>query len=114
MLENRTGNEEKEEAVRDAYLKTDQEFLKLVMTIFSKCVHPQLCGFDKGNNEQPKFVVLTANVLGSLLDFLLIGLGRVSLEYGLYDEVYMLFYPLGYEFPLLDNRFSCATKNYMI
>ncbi|KAH7857652.1 hypothetical protein Vadar_015014 [Vaccinium darrowii] len=29
MLENRTGNEATEEAVRDGYLKTDQEFLKL-------------------------------------------------------------------------------------
>lgn len=29
---------------------------------------------------------------------------------GLYDEVYMLFYLLDDEFPLLNNCFSCATK----
>lgn len=58
MVENRSGNVVKEEAVRDGYLKTDQEFLKLVMTIFSKYVHPQLCDFEKGNNKQPNFVVL--------------------------------------------------------
>lgn len=57
MVENRTGNVVKEEAVRDGYLKTDQEFLKLVMTIFFKYVHPQLCEFEKGNNKRPNFVV---------------------------------------------------------
>lgn len=38
MLENRTGNEATEEAVRDGYLKTDQEFLKLGLGSGACCV----------------------------------------------------------------------------